>query len=258
MAKINILFNGTKYSIDSTKLADAKSALAAHFKALEDASDDPTPYTVTLTTNNSEAGTVEFTSNGHSGTSASLTGEQTLTFKAVSNSGYQFVGWYVGETLISTDAVYTAGYTVSSETTIEARFIEQTITPFTVTAVNRDKVGYTGEMDENLVIPETFQDDNGISYRVTAIGELAFDRCRDLISITLPASVTFIDDYAFDGCDNLTTITVLAETPPTLDTSTLGDGMDDLAEIRVPATSVDAYKAAYGWKKYTEIIVAID
>lgn len=217
---------------------------------------DSTPYTVTLTTNIAEAGTVEFTSDGHSGTSITVTGEQTLTFSATCNSDYQFLGWYDGTTLISTDAVYTDGYTVYGETTIEGRF-KSIYTSFTVTSSNRNKVGYTGEDNEILIIPETFKDSNGTLYKVTAINDEAFANCNKLISVTIPASVVRIQN-PFYRCDNLRIITVLAETPPTL-TWTLNNSSSSSAftAIRVPANAVNAYKAANGWSDYADIIIAI-
>lgn len=217
---------------------------------------DSTPYTVTLTINIAKAGSVEFTSDGHSGTSITVTGEQTLTFSATCNSDYQFLGWYDSETLISTDAVYTDGYTVYGETTIEGRF-KSIYTSFSVTSSNRNKVGYTGEDNEILIIPETFKDSNGTLYRVTTISDSAFSNCDNLISVTIPASVVYIKN-PFYNCDNLRIITVLAETPPTL-TSTLNNSSSSSAftAIRVPANAVNAYKAAAGWSDYADIIIAI-
>ena len=59
----------------------------------------------------------------------------------------------------------------------------------------------------SVVIPNsvTF---NGIGYRVTAIGERAFQNCSDLTSIEIPNSVTSIGKCAFYGCASLTSITL--------------------------------------------------
>ena len=49
---------------------------------------------------------------------------------------------------------------------------------------------------------------NGKTYKVTAIGEMAFFSCENITSITSPDSVTSIGESAFEGCDNLTSITI--------------------------------------------------
>ena len=43
---------------------------------------------------------------------------------------------------------------------------------------------------------------------VTAIGDGAFVYCRDLTSVTIPSSVITIGDGAFNFCDNLTSVTI--------------------------------------------------
>ena len=57
----------------------------------------------------------------------------------------------------------------------------------------------------NIVIPEIINYD-GVKYKVTSIGKLAFYDCSDLLSIDLPESLEIIDDFAFHGCQGLTSI----------------------------------------------------
>ncbi len=78
---------------------------------------------------------------------------------------------------------------------------------FTVTEDNRGVIGYTGKTGENLVIPAVFQN-NGVWYRVTAIGDRAFDGCENLTSVTIPNTVKGIGKWAFHWCTNLTRITL--------------------------------------------------
>ncbi len=100
----------------------------------------------------------------------------------------------------------------------------------------------------SLTLPNTLQ----------TIGVSAFSVVSEfqVTELTIPASVTSIGDYAFAGNNaNQMTLTVLPTTPPTL-----GKTVFNLATgsvIKVPAASVEAYKAADGWKDYASYIVAM-
>ena len=89
---------------------------------------------------------------------------------------------------------------------------------------------------------------------VRVLGIDAFVKCNNLTSIELPASLTKIGLAAFYSCSKLASITCRAAVPPEMSTSVLL-GVTSLTEIRVPAGSVDAYKAA--WSAYADKIVAI-
>lgn len=100
----------------------------------------------------------------------------------------------------------------------------------------------------SLTLPNTLQ----------TIGELAFGNPIGLqiTELTIPASVTYIGDNAFNGNnENQMTLTVLPTTPPTL-----GRNVFNLAAgsiVKVPAASVEAYKAADGWTEWAAKITAI-
>ena len=64
---------------------------------------------------------------------------------------------------------------------------------------------YKGE----VVIPSTVVND-GIEYKVTSIGEKAFQSSTMMTSVTIPNSVTKIGDWGFCGCLNLTWLTIPA------------------------------------------------
>lgn len=91
---------------------------------------------------------------------------------------------------------------------------------------------------------------------ITSIGESAFAGCSSLTSLDILDSVTNIGSYAFSYCSALTSLTCRATTPPTTD-GTIFNNMSSQITIYVPAASVDAYKAATGWKTKASIIVAI-
>ena len=87
---------------------------------------------------------------------------------------------------------------------------------------------------------------------ITSIGDRAFEFCRSLTSITIPNSVTSIGNFAFQDCSSLTSITCEATTPPTLGSSVFY-GVSTSIPVYVPCGSESIYKAAYGWKEFTNI-----
>lgn len=87
------------------------------------------------------------------------------------------------------------------------------------------------------------------------IGNHSFHSCESLTSVTIPSSVTEIAEWAFYKCYSLASVTVNATTPPILGNNAFLSTNSNLI-IYVPSSSVDAYKAADGWKKYTDRIQA--
>ena len=87
---------------------------------------------------------------------------------------------------------------------------------------------------------------------VTHIGGYAFYGTA-ITTITIPASVTNIDSMAFFSVNN---VYCMPTTPPTLAMPVFMGG--EGSKIYVPASSVDAYKAADGWSDYAGIIEGYD
>ena len=92
---------------------------------------------------------------------------------------------------------------------------------------------------------------------VTSIGEMAYAFCTGLTSVTIPASVTSVGNYAFAYCSGLEKIESLAENPPTCGSYVFYDVDKSKCVLTVPVTSVEAYKAANGWKDLINIVSGI-
>lgn len=102
----------------------------------------------------------------------------------------------------------------------------------------------------SISIPET----------VTSIEARAFNFCTALQEIVIPASVTSIGNWAFRHLDKLNSFTCLATVPPAIISDTNGNTFlvsTPEIPIKVPAGSVDAYKAAAGWNNYASRITAL-
>lgn len=112
---------------------------------------------------------------------------------------------------------------------------------------------------------------------VTSIGEFAFNQCFELPSVTIPNSVTSIGQSAFSGCQSLTSIiigssvlsigqkafnscevladvTCLAVSPPVIYDENCFYPAYLFATLHVPAQSVELYKAAPYWIRFSSII----
>ena len=90
---------------------------------------------------------------------------------------------------------------------------------------------------------------------VKIIGEGAFFFCSGLTNVTIGNGVTSIGEDAFYDCTGLTSMTVEATNPP-LCVNEYGAGLampSHSIPLYVPAGSVDTYKAADEWKKFTNI-----
>ena len=100
----------------------------------------------------------------------------------------------------------------------------------------------------DVVIPVQISYD-GVNYNVTTIEDRAFINTK-IVSLNLPNSITSIGDYAFAGCSSLTSITIQAENPPIVDEHTF-ENVSRSILIKVPCGSIAKYKAAEGWKEFT-------
>ncbi len=84
---------------------------------------------------------------------------------------------------------------------------------------------------------------------VTELLQTAFYGCK-LTSITIPETVKTIGYNAFNYCNNLKNLYCLAKEPPFLYHYTFY-GVDKSIPVYVPASSIEAYKAAQYWSEFT-------
>lgn len=68
-------------------------------------------------------------------------------------------------------------------------------------SANEVEVASADDGKKEIVIPETIVK-GGVTYRVTAIGERAFEGRSDICYLSIPSSIISISDYAFIDCGN--------------------------------------------------------
>ena len=109
---------------------------------------------------------------------------------------------------LATIAVLWCSMTVSAYDFYEGELNYKIISSTDKTVRVEGIVGY----DNKAVVISPYVYYNGKNYRVTSIGEHAFDNQRQLTSITIPESVTSIGAAAFSQCYSLTSITIPMDT----------------------------------------------
>lgn len=121
--------------------------------------------------------------------------------------------------------------------------------PQNVTRIESDAF-YKCSSLPNITIPQN----------VTWIGQDAFWYCSNLTSVTIPANVRHIGGGIFFDCTGLTAIYCKATVPPTVQKeNNHGHGYslfnDEVnATLYVPIGTAEAYKAADGWKEFSNIV----
>lgn len=121
-----------------------------------------------------------------------------------------------------------------------------------------------GTLSGEVIIPEevTSLVNQALSYNVgitslktiatSVIGESIFNNTTHLTVVDLCSTTTRIGWHAFTTVD---VFICRATTPPTISSAAF---LSAPSSIKVPASSVDAYKAASNWSTYASIITAID
>ena len=101
-----------------------------------------------------------------------------------------------------------------------------------------------------------------IPKNISDICSFAFDGCTNLTSITIPNSVQSIRYSAFFNCTNLMSISCLAKVPPFVEEwdTAFFYNTPRYIPLYVPASSIPAYQAAFGWNEFDiqSLLVDVD
>ena len=192
-----------------------------------------TYYTVTTTKNDGDAGTVTNYSD------TKITVGNTVTITATTYLGYDWSGWYDGDTLVTKELSYSFVMPEQNLSFTAKWEMKPELAPFTFSSTTSTLIinGIKDSTVTQMVVPDY----------VTGISHGAFGDCTSLTSITLPfvgaqkggtenthfgyifgaSSYSYNDDYvpaslkeviitggdgigdgAFSGCSNLTSITI--------------------------------------------------
>ncbi len=119
-----------------------------------------------------------------------------LSITATTEAGFTFMGWYDGDTLLTSEDTYT--FVLSTENkTYTAKWNTSYIVPEGTTSIGVSQFKNWGFLT-SITIPDS----------VTSIGDYAFYNCTGLTSITIPDSVKSVGSWAFRGCIGLTSVTI--------------------------------------------------
>lgn len=102
---------------------------------------------------------------------------------------------------------------------------------------------FEGNRFNKLVFPEG----------LTSIGDGAFMRCRQVLSISIPSTLSFIGSQAFSNCSYISKIQSSAVEPPTIKSDTFEGVAKDNFTVEVPEQSVKRYQAETGWSDFKRI-----
>ena len=94
----------------------------------------------------------------------------------------------------------------------------------------------------------------GGDYNSNKYGAFALVRSLKTVDMSNCTHVTSIKDYAFYCCTNLQLFKIGTSIPPKIGTMALQDvGHSVFSILKVPSSSVGAYKAANGWNQFANI-----
>ena len=112
-----------------------------------------------------------------------------------------------------------------------------------------------GNENANGKITITSDIEFDFTYKVTSIEDKAFNGCKGITTIDIPATITTIGERAFANIDKLTDVTIYSENVPETNRTAFENSYVGYVTLHVPYGSVDKYKAVGPWKDFKEIVV---
>ena len=109
-----------------------------------------------------------------------------------------------------------------------------------IAEVDSNEEKYAGAIEIPMQITH-----DGVSYRVTRIGDNAFQGCKELTSVVIPEGVISIGKFAFDTCEKLTSV-VIPDSVTTIEQSAFVRCMA-LQSITIPNSVTTIGMAAFWW-----------
>lgn len=177
----------------------------------------------------------------------SLSGEGVLTItgtgKMASYQSDTIVPWYGHRAEILSVIIGEGVESITPYAFLQCWNLASVTIPSTVNSIGGLAFGHCSSL-ESVTIPK------GITY----IEGYTFTGCTSLSSIEIPASVTQIANEAFSGCTSLGNIYCRGAYPPVDDLQNAFKNIDtSIVTVFVPSRSINLYKAAEGWKKFSNI-----
>ena len=202
--------------------------------------------------------------------------DEYVTLTATANEGYKFTQWSDGNTenprtvTATADVTYTAEFTAipTQHVLVNGIYYNFDVENKTATVTyNEEDPMHSYHGDVNIPASVEYE---GYTFNVVAIGERAFDMCRDITSISIPEGVTLIEHRAFSDCYfpiltlpstiteiqdmafmmcHMDTIVLLSNTPPTISEMSF-DMFHSLCII--PCGTMEAYMGNSVWARMIE------
>ena len=202
--------------------------------------------------------------------------DDNVTLTATANEGYKFTQWSDGNTenprtvTATADVTYTAEFIAipTQHVLVDGIYYNFDVENKTATVTyNEEDPMHSYHGDVNIPASVEYE---GYTFNVVAIGERAFDMCRDITSISIPEGVTLIEHRAFSDCYfpiltlpstiteiqdmafmmcHMDTIVLLSNTPPTISEMSF-DMFHSLCII--PCGTMEAYMGNSVWARMIE------